>query len=482
MDRTEHEQAQDDFEVEITDLPGAGSVHAPSDEPASQASSRSPLRPRFTPRQRRLQLAITIAMVALVLLLILVSYTPARNTALLALLGSTPTPTPTLSPGSNLFYVRADPPWGRLSLDGHLLSHLPVVGVDPPLQLAPGQHQLVWQAAPFRPLTCSISVPPAQADTCQANTKVYVNPDLDAQVIELHDSLATLPTAQRIALIDAAQADLDALQSTELLRPGELYVNAGQEQGRSASVAKQPLLATLRFQLDTGNQLGLPCSVNILCEFRGQDCRLFCALPVAARDRNSASTWNVAAVVHTAWEYTTLDGQPVAANQPDNLDGLGAIEHLVTLHITWNVIQWHVTFQPVNPFESFVSNLACASTEDAINFNPSLAGTWKLSSGPNNAAGCLAVATVEENDGGLSSPSQPVVAYCLHRFGIFLAANEIAHRLWPFMPMADSYEQSLAKRLATLSGWTFNMPPIGPFVSLRQGSERAFHASGGAVY
>jgi len=39
------------------------------------------------------------------------------------------------------------------------------------------------------------------------------------------------------------------------------------------------------------------------------------------------------------------------------------------------------------------------------------------------------------------------MAYCLYRFGVLLAANDEAHRLWPYLPVADAYEQGIARRL-----------------------------------
>ncbi len=47
------------------------------------------------------------------------------------------------------------------------------------------------------------------------------------------------------------------------------------------------------------------------------------------------------------------------------------------------------------------------------------------------------------------STASPLVAYCLHRFGVLLAANDLAHRLWPYLPLADANEQHLAQQMAT---------------------------------
>jgi hypothetical protein len=38
----------------------------------------------------------------------------------------------------------------------------------------------------------------------------------------------------------------------------------------------------------------------------------------------------------------------------------------------------------------------------------------------------------------------------LFRFGVVLAANTVAHQLWPYLPVADAYEQGIAQRLYSL--------------------------------
>jgi hypothetical protein len=45
--------------------------------------------------------------------------------------------------------------------------------------------------------------------------------------------------------------------------------------------------------------------------------------------------------------------------------------------------------------------------------------------------------------------SPPPIVYFLYRFGVFLAANDVAHKYWPTMPFANASEQQLAQQLAT---------------------------------
>jgi hypothetical protein len=125
--------------------------------------------------------------------------------AIFALVGSiflrpNPSPTPTLAPGTDLFYVRGDPSWGQLFIDGHPTA-LPVIGTDPPLRLARGQHMLTWQAAPFLTQQCTVSVPPAPlTDTCSDNDMVQFNM-VGVSVVSFFLSLANLSAKQRTALL-----------------------------------------------------------------------------------------------------------------------------------------------------------------------------------------------------------------------------------------------------------------------------------------
>jgi len=50
------------------------------------------------------------------------------------------------------------------------------------------------------------------------------------------------------------------------------------------------------------------------------------------------------------------------------------------------------------------------------------------------------------------TPTASTVAYVIQRFGVLLAVNALAHRLWPFLPVADAYTQHIAQQLITTGG------------------------------
>lgn len=164
-----------------------------------------------------------------------------------AVLPLIPASTPTLPPGYDSFYMDKDIPWAKVFVDGHQIR-LPRIGVDEPLKLGRGHHLISWRAAPFQPQSCLLSIPFASDDTCRFAFDTVVHKSSLYQVILLHESLNTLPFEQRTALVGAIQAELGKLFTSEMVQPGEQYA------GESGPVtARQPLRATLHFQLDTNS-------------------------------------------------------------------------------------------------------------------------------------------------------------------------------------------------------------------------------------
>lgn len=450
MHEAEHEQTQDDSHVVITNIPELEN-NAQDKAVSFPPLLRLPFRRQLSPRQRALQLTV-ISSVLVTLLVIVGSSAAVRNTIALNIFG--PTPTATLFPGVDLFYIQRSPSWGSVSIDGHTLSRLPTIGIDPPFQLARGDHELVWHPDSFLSQHCSVSVPPVITDTCPYNATVHVSSRLTAWNIRFTMSLTMLPDRQRTALTQATEAALNTLQSTDIVQPGEQYVDMSSP--NSMDTAVRPLRATLHLQLDTNPTSQSSCvaqGTGQSCVFQAVDCRLFC--PISGLGEISPppeNSWDVFAVMHPYWDFATLDGKIVASNQPDSLGG--DAEYLVQLQITWDSMQWHVTVPRGNTTMFSIGGPACASALDDIGgsggyYSPTGGNPpvdLRFSSGPNSADGCLIVETPHK-DSSYSS-SFPAV-FLLYRFGIVLAANNAAHRYLPFLPLADTYEQKLAQQLAT---------------------------------
>lgn len=317
------------------------------------------------------------------------------------------------------------------------------------MALSYGSHQVLWDAYPFSPQRCIIFVPPQlSAAPCLANEKVQVSsqPGLTAFVITFTATTATLPASQRAAVLHAAQLLLDTMQATAIVQPGERYADL--QSANFETTATQSLRATLRFQLDTNPNSNATCVGDFIgqsstCEIHGQNCHQLC-MQAEPQDLPSANSWDVLAVMRPIWDYTTLSGQIVARNQPDAPDNSDT-EYGIMLFISWSNSSWHVSINDklLDPAcataTGRISNNANLTTEES---NPTVSVNWTFSVGSNRANGCLAVAAKD----GSTVP----IAYGLYRFGIFYAVDVASHRYWPDLPVANSYEQGIAKQLGAL--------------------------------
>jgi len=474
MGDVESEQSQDDFEVEIADLDELGTA-ANSSKPA-----RSLLRPRFSPRQRRLQLAITSSIVVLVILIILGSTAPVRDLVGSILPGPTATPSAASGSETGLFYFQASPSWGQLSIDGHVVAQLPDVGTGPPLRLARGRHVLEWRAEPFLAQHCVVTVPTNyNVDSCHRQSSMQVGNGLFASIITFSESLKMLPDTQRAMLLQAVLAELGAARYSEVVKTGEPYALASAIAGSEHkpcrltsqlvlcyAIAAQPLKATLSFQLNTGTSQNEPCTNSGPCSLDGHDCRLFCDTSGIVGPMQSSLPappgWNALVVVRPLWQYTTLDGQMIARDQADTFIGGQQNEYTVLLNIEWENPGWSVSApfsdSLANPQLFFNDPVCDSATNDTQalqsqtmnNGDIQLLRQYALAPDADLAAGCVVTITQQAASSFTPTPTAPPpVAYFLHRFGVLLAVNEQAHRLWPFLPVANAYEKQLAQQLVS---------------------------------
>ena len=443
----------DEQDVEIVDL----------DTPARSARTTqrpvpSPLAPRFTARQRRTQLIVTVSIILLVLLVFLGSYGPSRSLLLRDFQPSTPDAS-TL----NGFYIQAQPAWGQLSIDGKLITHLPIFDRDAPLSIGRGRHQLDWVAAPFKAQHCVVTVPANfRTDTCPLYSVTQTSSQTSVLLLTFSATMDLLPTTQRIALTQAIQSALDSQQSSEIVQPGERYATSNAQ--HPVAIATQPLRATLHFRIDTDTQPMVFCIDSLFgmastsCRINNEDCRLLCET-YFAQPATASHEWNTYGVISTLWDYATLDGHVIARDQPEIADGSGTNEHILPLRISWNGSTWHAstTFM-VSDQPAPAANPVCFPAVDdfqlrgdmTANISASFSYTMQFVSGDVHAVGCLITVKLTRSSASDNNGSTPVVvssAYVLQRFGVFLAVNATAHSLWPNFPIADDYERNIANQL-----------------------------------
>lgn len=383
---------------------------------------------------------------------------------------STPAlPTSTPLPGSNQFYFSVAPSWGTITVDGHLLSPVPEPGMGkPPLTLASGTHQVVWQIAPFPTMQCQISLPFRFSSQNCVNSNIPLTfpavggHPVAAYLLNFDLSLASLSSSQFDALNRAIQTTLNQLQGVTTMQTGEHFANSLYTSSDISSIdtTPTPLLATLDFALIishnpqyggciTGGLIDQPDS----CNNQGQNCQLLC--PVTESGTPSVKRWDLFALIGMFWTYAPPDDlqHPVLLGQPDPAAG-GGNAFLVALSVQWDGSHWQVTFyHDKNVDRSLLANPACDAAQFVIGEDPrflSVADSTqqialKFVSGANPAAGCVAEAFAETPAGNVTS-THPL-ASCLYRFGVTLALDSAAHRSWPFLLQASPYEQSIAQQI-----------------------------------
>ncbi len=466
MSDSEQEEYEDASEVELVDLDAHQLRHNNVDIPLPAAPARLSLRKQLSRRQKVLRLTITAGVLVLALSILLGStvsggLAPIRDAAIGLFRGTTPTPTP--GANAEYFYFDASPSWGKLSVDGQTIARPPIIQRDEPLYLSLGSHQLVWTAEPFAPQTCLLTVPIPSgyaSGACSVEPAfkdefgpTYPKVKSDSWQIFFYQSLKALTPARRAALIQAAQATLDAQQSTETIYPGEHYLFGG----NTVTTARQPLRATLHFQLDTPDEANPPCvqdegPCSFTVQGQTQNCLWFCTQP--SQFEYITEGWDALVMIHALWDYTTPDGQVVAYNQPDITNDASSEYSHMSLQITWDGRNWHVRQSPQEVY--YHNNPICASAFEATNAYPSFIDTVRsntpagigmsATSGPVYAQGCLLMVQIQPANPTTPPPSPFTTAYCLYRFGVLLAANDLAHHYWPSMLLADKYERGLTQQ------------------------------------
>ncbi|HEU0002562.1 MAG TPA: hypothetical protein VFQ36_16770 [Ktedonobacteraceae bacterium] len=255
----------------------------------------------FSPPRRRVSPALITGIIVLVVLIV-----AGGIFATTRFVGGSAnaTPTPTLVPGSNLFYIQTSPGWGTVFVDGQKLAHVPgSTPNDLPLQLSVGVHEVSWQADLFTQ-KCTIIVPPVLSETkCLANDPVTVpkgpHKGLPAFLIDFTASFSDLMPAQQQSLFQAAQKALDALQSSEIVQPGEQYADLNAPS--ATATATSALRATLHFQLITDPNSSAQCMGGFLdfggCRYNGQDCHLFCTASDDLPLLDQPGSWDVFGII-----------------------------------------------------------------------------------------------------------------------------------------------------------------------------------------
>ncbi len=439
------------------------------------------------PPRKKGRLIFNIVLCVVIVLLLVAIFSPVRETVINHF--RVAVPTPTVGDGGNLLNISASP-LGTVTIDGHAIKSTAILNAPHytkrPIVLARGRHKIMWQAGPFLPLSCVISVPPQANEQCPYESSGFYTDAPSSRLIAFSATMADLPAPQQVALKKAIQGTLDTLQATEMVQPGEAYAYAAGSGLVTTRIATEPLEATLHVTLDTNAAAKRSCNdgYSDVCTSNGENCLQLCTnTNVQVMQTKNGLTWDITALYYNTWTYTTRYGQTVAQNQPDSTSPAVGQDHSIELHVTWDSKGWHVsthsytgvlyftpglTFanvpassNPVAPACSSIHNLVNAT--DAPNYgvygtpssgavaygttqsNPPINVDWGYTVGTNEAAGCLGVVVPAPNSDGMPVNFKQPRAYFLYRFGVLVAVNALAHKYFPGVPMADGYEQGVAQ-------------------------------------
>ena len=426
-----HPVSENDVEYEVSSLrPASGqTMQAPSSARYARLSvALLRLASRLlAPHPRRLLLG-TLATVAVLLIAAL---------TLQGTIGQSHPDTSRLIPTAQRYlYFANGAGRGILRLDGRPLDEASLEGQGIALNLGLGWHTLDYSASPFPSLHCRLSVPPAPGDSCpllpytpsvKGADRFYSGP---GRVVNLRASPAYLSSWQLAALADTINRALAKFTSGTALTVGDHY-RSGDGQLR---VARQPLMATLRFRLYVDPAHGLAYSAT-----PNSNCVTLCGA-----DLPGSITANVVA----DWRYSDSRNGAALDQLPGTLDN----SQLLTFALTWDTSGWIATFAPFR-YESLDPDCAEASTlldnvSPAFDVNDLI---WN-SNASDMAQGCLVGIPLLDAHGNKTGQ----LAVFFMRCGALVAINAPARRDAPVFPAASPGELQTASTYYLPGSWTIS--------------------------
>lgn len=421
----DHPEADDEFEVSDlrADQP-PGVTRFPAFAAVLAALAR-----QISSRRRRALAGIALA-VAVVATLALRQYGG-------ALLPRPAAPAALRPSAAATLYFEDGVSWGTLRVNGRIVTTGMTPGyLSARLILAPGASQLDYSAAPYPPLRCVISDPPAPYDTCPlitANTaQDPIHSPSGGRIVDLRANIAYLSTTSFSALEQATESALATLRATNAqgasysateLAPGDHYLNA---QGRTL-IATQTLDATLQYTLNRTS------SVRATPGNRWP-CRVFC--PITASP-------DLMTPITPSWLYSPVGSRASATTglylAPDAAKNLGVGELFLEIAYTWDE-RWRVS----------ITSYSVLSTGQAICNDGALILDSELSSVNFSDVQTLGVGDAQGCAYSVQAPGTPAALF-LFRCGVILAANLAAQRSAPKLTVAAPDEAQVAQTVAVLA-------------------------------
>jgi hypothetical protein len=427
---TDEPEAADEFEVLSLD-------RSIGDEPLRASAPGA----RLSRLRRTFAGCVTIVSTFLAIVILVASIPSAGDSIRQAL--HLPTPIPTAAPprGSDMLLLAHTVPWGRLSVDGHLLDdlHSLIDRVDgyPAVRLPSGAHTITYAADHFPTLTCTVTIPftaartaPVNAHACSVVPFPSNRPPASAPAAHLIDLRATLDRLAPATLAQLKEEIDTTLPSAQtVVQPGERYLGPD----GAVHVASAPLPAKLVMRLNNDPLVLLP-----LGDFPTM-CAILCADLIQSATPTQSPVWSLFANVTPAWRFGNIESVVTAPFAPPADVSADVVTQLVTVGVTYD--QGRLRVEPRGA-ESASRLVFAAATNAVSGFGKKLTAQYPAgwSALPfiaqNPADGCMiTVGTIQASGDGFPGGKTLNVLY---QFGVLLAADQMAHNVLPELPVASA--------------------------------------------
>lgn len=454
------DSANDQFEIEVTDLNTGATARHPlaqsvPDGPDGDEPERSDddtldtheMPPSLQPpsparRRQRLRAAIVSGVVLLAVVVVALANPAARTSLYTVFRFPTPLPSPTPQAGRNLVYLVRGAPWGRVTVDGKKSGTVNLSQTFSWVRLPSGHHTVIVTQEPFPPLHCTISYPAAKSDTCP-----LISPQNDmsgeytsfqqtapgARFIDLGAYFDHLPPDVQDRLVEMVSAELKPPGTPVTLHPGDHYLRDDGSVAVAHTTLQGLFLPTILTPVSVGSD--------------STSCVSFC--DVSGAGMGGGGVWSIRVTELGSWRITTPGGQVLAQHAPmfpaDRMyTGLSS-STTVQIDFLWTG-RWQMSVQ--NGFGG-ASIPACQTAQDMLDTNIAVNGLQFLGmnqvAGGTSEEGCLISFSLAGQDS--NDPT-----YLYYHLGVFLAANDAAHRAFPGLPVASANEGAQARQMAGGNG------------------------------
>jgi hypothetical protein len=238
------------------------------------------------------------------------------------------------------------------------------------------------------------------------------------RALDMNATVETMDSHERMKL--QALLENGASYPPITIEPGMHYL----DQNGNVAIARERMTVTMSVG---AAQPTTDADVTV----NNQRCGEFCS----GNQQDDPASWNLLINIEQRWMYAAASGSSFMARSPSETAFTGA-------QVTWNNGKWAL-------MSDILLGNNCFSSREFEHFD-NIASKHSLSytaiiAAPTSANGCV----IEYSTG--YSDNQPK-AQILYRFGVTLAVNADAQRLFPDLPVANAAERTIAQAIRAGQG------------------------------